>query len=118
MEHPWLRGPEAEIGLKSYRKLRERDGFSEELLRKVLRGLSGRRYQETLVEVAKAFGVSASSVSRHLVEVTAQKLKEFRERSLTPACLGKVSEWLLSFHAYPWIVPRWGHSFKFQLASV
>jgi len=28
------------------------------------------------------------------------------------------SEWLLSFHAYPWIVPRWDHSFKFQLASV
>jgi len=48
----------------------------------VLRGLSRRRYQETLVEAAKAFGVSASSVSRHLVEVTAQKLKEFRERSL------------------------------------
>ena len=79
---PRLRGPEGEMALGTYRKLRERDGFSEELLGKVLRGLSGRRYRETLVEAGQAFGVSASSVSRHIVEVTAKKLKEFRERSL------------------------------------
>ena len=82
VEHPRLRGPRGEIELKTYRRLREPKGFSEELLGKVLRGLSGRRYHETLVEAAQAFGVSASSVSRHLVEVTSKKLKEFRERSL------------------------------------
>ncbi len=31
---------------------------------------------------AEAVGGSASSVSRHLIEVTVNKLKEFRERSL------------------------------------
>lgn len=70
------------MGLGTYSKLRERGSFSEELLGRVLRGLSGRKYQETLVGAAEAFGVSASSVSRHLIEVTAKKLKEFRERSL------------------------------------
>lgn len=82
VEHPRLRGVEGEMGLRTYRKLRERGRFSEELLGRVLRGLSGRKYQETLVGAAEAFGVSASSVSRHLVEATAAKLKEFRERSL------------------------------------
>jgi len=82
VDHPRLRGVEGEMGLGTYRKLRERGRFSEELLGRVLRGLSGRKYQETLVGAAEAFGVSASSVSRHLIEATAGKLKEFRERSL------------------------------------
>lgn len=82
VEHPRLRGVEGEMELRTYRKLKERGAFSEELLGRVLRGLAGRRYQETLVGAAQAFGVSASSVSRHLIEATAAKLKEFRERSL------------------------------------
>ena len=56
--------------------------FSEELLSKVLRGMSSRKYEETVTEAGKAFGVTPSSVSRHLVEATAKQLKQFRERSL------------------------------------
>lgn len=82
LEHPRLRGVEGEMGLRTYGKLKERGGFSEELLGRVLRGLAGRRYRETLIGAAEGFGVSASSVSRHVVEATAAKLKEFRERSL------------------------------------
>jgi transposase-like protein len=47
-----------------------------------LAGLSARRYRETVVGAAEAFGVSPSAVSERLVEATSQKLKEFRERSL------------------------------------
>ena len=82
VEHPRLRGVEGEMELRTYGKMKERGEFSEELLGRVLRGLAGRRYQETLVGAAQVFGVSASSVSRHLVEATAGKLKEFHERSL------------------------------------
>jgi transposase-like protein len=82
VEHPRLRGVEGEMKLRTYGKMKKRGAFSEELLGRALRGLAGRRYQETLVGAAQAFGVSASSVSRHLVEATAVKLKEFRERSL------------------------------------
>ena len=42
----------------------------------------GRRYRETVVNAAQAFGVSPSAVSERLVEATSQKLKEFRERRL------------------------------------
>lgn len=81
-EHPRLRGPQGEIELRSYGKLKGPEGFSEELLNKVLRGISCRRYAETVVEAAQAFGVSASSISRHVIAATAKQLQEFKERSL------------------------------------
>ncbi len=82
VEHPRLRGPEGEVPLKTYEQLKQRGGFSEELVAKVLRGMSARKYEETVTEAAKAFGVSPSSVSRHLVEATAKQLAQFRERRL------------------------------------
>lgn len=82
-EHPRLRGPKGEIALKSYQKMKGPEGFSEELLDKVVRGMSCRKYAETVVEAAEAFGVSASSVSRHIIAATANQLQEFRERSLS-----------------------------------
>ena len=83
VEHPRLRGKKGEMVLESYQKLKEPGAFSEELLCKILRGISAQRYQETVIEAAGAFGVSASSVSRHIVAVTSRKLKEFKERSLS-----------------------------------
>lgn len=72
-----------EIPLQSYQSLRQSGQFSEELLEKMLRGLSAQKYEETVIESAKAFGVSPSAVSKKVVEVTAKKLREFQERSLT-----------------------------------
>lgn len=81
--HPRLRGPEGEIALRSYQKLKEPGGFSDELLAKVLRGISCRKYKETVTEAAEAFGVSASAISAQIIKATARKLKEFKERSLS-----------------------------------
>lgn len=83
IEHPRLRGAEGEIELKSYERLKKPEGFSEELLTKVLRGMSCQKYSDTVVEAAQAFGVSASSVSRHIIAATAKQLQEFKERSLS-----------------------------------
>ena len=85
VEHPRLRGPEGEVGLRTYEQLKNRGGFSEELLAEVLRGMSARKYEETVTNAGKAFGVTPSSVSRHLVEATAKQLKQFQERSLEDA---------------------------------
>lgn len=49
---------------------------------KVLRGISCQKYAETVIEAAEAFGVSASSVSRHIIEATERQLKEFKGRTL------------------------------------
>lgn len=82
VERPRLRRGDKELGLKSYRAMRDPEGFSEELLGKSLAGLSARRYRETVVGAAEAFGVSPSAVSQRLVEATAHKLKDFRQRRL------------------------------------
>lgn len=82
VERPRLRHGDREASLKSYEAMRRPEGFSDQLLGQSLAGLSARRYRETLVGTAEAFGVSPSAVSEHLVEATTQKLKEFRERRL------------------------------------
>jgi transposase-like protein len=79
---PRLRGPEGEVKLPSYERLKERGQFSEELLTKIMSGLSARRYSETVQDASQAFGVSPSSISRHFVEATSKQLKQFLERSL------------------------------------
>lgn len=80
---PRVRGMGKEIKLPSYEKLKERGQFSEEMLTKMMSGLSARRYHETVHDTASAFGVSASSVSRHFIEATSKQLKEFLERDLS-----------------------------------
>jgi transposase-like protein len=68
--------------VQSYVRLHAPGQFSEELLEKILRGISAQKYEETVLDAAHAFGVSPSSVSRKLVALTATKLKEFQKRSL------------------------------------
>lgn len=82
VDHPRLRGLEGEIELESYKKLKEPGAFSEELLHKIMTGVSAQKYSQTVIRAAKAFGVSPGSISRHIVQVTAEKLKAFKERRL------------------------------------
>ena len=83
MKRPRLRHVEqGKVPLQSYARLRAPGAFSEELLEKILHGVSAQKYAETVLQTAEAFGVSASSVSRKLVDLTATKLKAFQERSL------------------------------------
>ncbi|MBP6218231.1 MAG: hypothetical protein KA436_06570 [Oligoflexales bacterium] len=44
--------------------------------------MSQRRYEETLSETAGHFGVSHSSVSRHIIEASSESFKELAERPL------------------------------------
>jgi len=83
VKRPRLRDTETgEISLKSYENLRKSGQFSEEILEKLLRGMSAQKYEETVLESAKAFGVSPSAISKKVVALTAKKLKEFQSRNL------------------------------------
>lgn len=73
---------EGEVALKSYQKLRDPSQFSEELFKKILLGTSSGRYEETVINTAKHFGVSSSTISKKIVNITGQKLAEFQTRSL------------------------------------
>lgn len=73
-------GKEAE--LSTYRLLQEPRSVDEGLLKKVLFGISCRRYEEAAEAVPYAFGMSPSTVSRRFVRASAKKLKELSERRL------------------------------------
>jgi transposase-like protein len=49
----------------------------------VLHGISIRKYGETVVEAARAFGISPTSLSRRTIEITSLRLKEFKEKDLS-----------------------------------
>lgn len=83
IQRPRLRGPSGEMDLKSYEALKDPQQFSEELLVKALRGLSGRRYRETILETAQTFGVSPSSISNRIVEATSRQVGELLSRDLS-----------------------------------
>ena len=83
---------QGEVPLKSYARLHATGDFSEELLEKILRGDAAQKYTETVIDAARAFGVSSSAVSQKMVSLTAQNLKAFQKRSLaefTPFALGR-----------------------------
>lgn len=83
IKKPRLIADGTEVSLPSYEKLKESGVFSEELLSKLMAGISARQYKSTVTKAAEAFGVSPSSVSRHFVKASAKKLKEFIERDLS-----------------------------------
>lgn len=81
--HPRLRAYDSEMALSSYERLKKPKEFSEEMLTRAMRGLSGRKYRETITELGEEFGVSPSSISNRLIEATTERLKSLRERDLS-----------------------------------
>mgnify|MGYP006269921299 FL=1 len=71
-----------EIRLRSYERLQEPRDRDEGVLRRILRGLSCRSYEECTVAVPEAFGMSGSSVSRRYIRASARQLKKLCERRL------------------------------------
>lgn len=82
VRYPRIRSAERTRGVPVYERLRDPKQFSDELLAKSLRGLSARKYSETIGLATDALGVSKSAVSRHIVQATALQLEAFVERSL------------------------------------
>ncbi|NGX37607.1 MAG: hypothetical protein K1000chlam2_00764 [Chlamydiae bacterium] len=79
---PRLRHKGKEASLPIYEALSDRSRFSQEVLLKSLNGISCRNYQGALDGLLEDFGLSKSSISRHLKEATIGQLKELQERSL------------------------------------
>jgi len=71
-----------EVTLDTYTRLQRKRENDEGLLRKVISGVSCRRYEESARLVPEVFGLSGTTVSRRYIEASAKKLKELRERRL------------------------------------
>jgi hypothetical protein len=71
-----------EIEITSYKRLQEPQGVDEGLFKKILLGLSYRRYEECSGAIPEAFSLNPSTVSRRFIRASVRKLKEFMERRL------------------------------------
>lgn len=80
---PRVRGAQGEIPLRSYQSLHGKGDVDEQLLKRVLYGISCRNYEHAAQSVPGAIGLSSSSVSRDFVKASAAKLREFQERDLS-----------------------------------
>ena len=72
-----------EVPLESYRHLQEPRNGDEGVRRKVLFGLSCRKYEQCAEAVPGALGLSSSSISRRFIQVSGRRLKELMERDLS-----------------------------------
>jgi putative transposase len=71
-----------DVPLATYRALQQPRQLDEGVLRRVLHGLSCRRYRECAEAIPQAFGLSASSVSRRFIRASERKLRALQERRL------------------------------------
>jgi len=68
--------------LKSYGVFRQSGELIRKAYRDLIRGISTRRFAEGVEDFVKGHGISASTVSRHMVKATARKVEELFSRSL------------------------------------
>jgi transposase-like protein len=69
--------------VENYRKLHNIDKPSEEMLKKIILGLSQKDYERVTRSVLESFGMSQSTVSRTFIEESKRALKEFESRDLS-----------------------------------
>ena len=72
-----------EVPLGTYKQLQRPRKAEDLVFKKVLAGLSCRRYQASAEAIPETFGLSSSTVSRRFVESSAKQLQELLERDLS-----------------------------------
>lgn len=84
VEKPRLRrkpgGSGSEVPVPAYEAMQSDSRLARRMLEILMLGISTRRYQDVLPEMAETVGVSKSSVSREFVEASAEVLQKLAER--------------------------------------
>jgi len=80
---PRVRSGDGEVALCSYQVLHEGRDFDAQLFRQMLHGISTHNYESASRQVPGAIGLSSSSVSKRLIDVSSKVLKDFHERDLS-----------------------------------
>jgi len=73
---------EGEARLTTYERMQDRDRFGEDVLRRMLNGVSCRRYDKVIDHAAERLTVRKSSISAAFRAKTAETLKEYERRPL------------------------------------
>ena len=73
---------DVEVPLETYQRFQQPRALDAGLMRRVLLGLSCRRYAECAEAVPEAFGLAPSTVSRRYIRASARQLRALNERRL------------------------------------
>ena len=73
-------GDNAEVPVPAYEALRHNHELSSRMLQILLEGVSTRRYQRVLPQMADSLGISKSAISRQTIDEGEKVLKELTER--------------------------------------
>ena len=76
-------GEAGEVEIPAYEAMRKDGRLADRMLEILIAGVSTRRYQHVLPEMAETVGVSKSEVSRETIEAGERLLKELAERDLS-----------------------------------
>ncbi|MDA0740223.1 MAG: IS256 family transposase [Nitrospirae bacterium] len=71
-----------EVSLDVYHQFQSPRRMDEGLLLRMLKGISTRSYEACAETIPEAFGLSSSTVSSRFIKASAEKLRQFQERSL------------------------------------
>lgn len=83
LSRPRVRGRDGtERGLSTYRLFQRVDRLRRVVADRIMLGLSARNYRGAVGAFVDGYGIEKSSVSRHFVEASAEKLSELMERPL------------------------------------
>lgn len=72
-----------EVQLALYNQLQKRDVIDDNVMRRLVRGVSCRNYQSVVETITGSTGLGRSSVSRAFVQATAARVEEFYAREFT-----------------------------------
>lgn len=71
---------EGEVAVPAYEALQNNGPTAQRMLAALLRGVSTRNYESVIPEMAATVGVKKSSISRQVIEASAEQLRQLRER--------------------------------------
>jgi transposase-like protein len=71
-----------EVALGSYELLQQASLMEETVWRKIMHGLTMRRYSDVVRELEQAYGIEKSTVSEHFVEASRQRVEKLMQRPL------------------------------------
>jgi transposase-like protein len=88
IERPRVRRADGggEVPLETYARLQSPDAMPRAVLRRMVRGVSTRDYEDVVDLARDGFGVAKSSVSRDFVRASAADVKELAERRFDGVC--------------------------------
>jgi putative transposase len=76
-------GSSEEVPLESYAAFNNPKTLSKSVLNRMLSGVSGRDFRQTVEQVSESSGLSKSTFSRQAIKATTAMTKEFEERNLS-----------------------------------